>query len=133
MAPTEPENRLDGPGRPNVPFVGHGANWLRTLLHLRYRAKRAVGIAVPLEALCDSANYRIARLELYKAALGDEPKRCRHMSFRQILASPPPMTFAALWRDDVLAAIQRTLGDLPHDDAVELAAAYHEIDHGVFC
>lgn len=93
---TEPTN---GP-RSDVPWHRHEAAFIRTAVHLAYRA-RAQGVHMPPEDVFDATEYGLSPTRRYAAALGDEPARLAGCDFATIRATPPPVAFAELWQADV--------------------------------
>lgn len=82
------------------PYAQHGDSFIRTCIHVAYRACLLDVYARP-SGLCAGARYGLSPACLYAEALGDEPERLAEASFREILARPPPDAFAALWNQDV--------------------------------
>lgn len=82
-------------------WAGHGARYIRTLLHLRHRLASR-GHAVSLEMAFCSAAYGLSRIEDYRISLGDEPARNDWRRMADVLAEPVPEEFKNLWSDDVV-------------------------------
>jgi hypothetical protein len=81
-------------------FQGHAMNFIRIVLHLCHRAKDLDVWLTPSE-LCAGRQYGLSHANRYRMALGDEPLRLAHASFREILATVAPSEFFQLWTDDV--------------------------------
>ena len=78
----------------------HGPEFHRALIHIRYRAIQA---GLPL-SWREVAPQTCCPMWMLAAALGNEPHRCRHQTFAQIMARPMPRRFRKLWnRRHVLA------------------------------
>ncbi len=91
--------------RPTVapqPYAGHGASFIRIALHLRHRAK-ALGVHLLANALCGGPRYGLSPASAYRAALGHEPAKMAHLTFREIAGIEPPTEFTNLWASDVAA------------------------------
>lgn len=88
----------DAVGGPS--YRAHEAAFVRTVVHLCYRAAKA-GRRIAPSAVFGCRQYGLSRPERYVAALDDEPRRCTDRLFRDILATEPPAAFANLWHDDV--------------------------------
>jgi hypothetical protein len=84
------------------PYHGHGASFIRIALHLRHRAWQN-GVHLLANELCGGSRYGLSPGSAYKGALGDEPRRLAHLTFKQIAAIEPPAAFTQLWADDVVA------------------------------
>ena len=82
--------------------AGHGASFIRIALHLRHRA-REHGVILLANDLCGGPRYGLSSGTCYRAALGDEPGRMAHLTFREIAAIEPPTEFTNLWASDVAA------------------------------
>ncbi len=89
-----------------IPFYGHGACFIRSAMHLCYRAK-AAGILVSPADVCDSLGYGLSRTNAYVTALGSEPRRLASERFLDILATPYPTAFWRLWTTDVAQWLSR--------------------------
>jgi hypothetical protein len=83
-----------------IPFYGHGARFIRTVLHLCHRAA-AAGTPVTPSEVCAGPGYALSRTNDYRAALGAEPRRLARERFRDVLAAPYPQAFWRLWTTDV--------------------------------
>ncbi len=83
-------------------YTGHGASFIRIALHLRHRA-REHGVMLLANYLCGGPRYGLSPAAAYRAALGDEPTRLAHLTFREIAAIQPPIEFTNLWASDVAA------------------------------
>jgi hypothetical protein len=81
-------------------YHGHDHVFIRTCLHLAYRAQQA-GIAICPNVFCAGRGYGLYPATSYERALGDEPEQLRHLKFQELLAIEPPAAFTALWQDDV--------------------------------
>lgn len=93
--------------RASVPaYFGHGASFIRTVLHLRHRATKHHAHVVPSQ-LCAGRHYGLSNAERYVDALGDEPDRLANDTFRSILNATPPPEFSRLWADDFIAYHKR--------------------------
>lgn len=91
--------------RPTVkvpPYHGHGASFIRIVLHLRHRALRHQ-INLLANELCGGQRNGLSPGTAYKGTLGDEPRRLAYLTFAQIAAIKPPAEFTKLWDDDVVA------------------------------
>ena len=89
------------PARTDLPpYFGHEHAFIRIAIHLCHRAGRN-GISVAPAVVCAGYQYRLSHAARYQEALGDEPRRCVDLSFREILASPAPRPFLDLWRADL--------------------------------
>lgn len=80
-------------------FHDHGEKWIRAALHCLQRV-RALGQDVCIPAVIDLQRggvERAANAWHYYRALGDEPTRMSACSFAEILETPPPSEFRALW------------------------------------
>ena len=84
-----------------VPFHGHEAPFIRTVLHLRHRAD-AIGTTIAPWQLCAGRDYGLSHANCYRKALGDEPQRLADLSIREINGRPMPESFSRLWSDDML-------------------------------
>jgi hypothetical protein len=76
----------------------HGLYFIRICLHLMHRAK---ALGVPHIVPVAGFQYGLSPGWEYRDALGDEPERCRSMTFTEIQEQPKPAAFAKLWNDDV--------------------------------
>lgn len=87
---------------PTLPWAdGHDNAWIRSAIHLCYRARL---LGVPLDGeLCGVAgpNYGLSVPARYAEALGAEPFAMEDFSIRQVLETRPPAAFEALWQNDV--------------------------------
>ncbi len=83
-------------------YTGHGASFIRIALHLRHRA-REHGVLLLANDLCGGPRYGLSSASAYRAALGDEPTRLAHLTFREIAAIQPPEAITNLWASDVAA------------------------------
>jgi len=83
---------------------GHGPEWHRAIIHLRYRAM-LTGASIGWHEITTHA--RCPMHELVRA-LGDEPHTCRHKTFADFMARPLPRRFRKLWNRRHVAA-ERTL------------------------
>jgi len=84
----------------SLPYAGHGDRFIRAALHLQYRAAIA-DVAVAPSQLCAGREYGLSHANRYRDALGDEPRRLAHGSFRELLDRPPPEPFSRLWAEDI--------------------------------
>jgi hypothetical protein len=89
-------------------YAGHGATFIRIALHLRHRA-REQGVLLLADALCAGPRYGLSMATCYRAALGDEPNKLAHLSFREFAGIEPPTEFTNLWASDVAAHDQSSL------------------------
>jgi hypothetical protein len=99
------------------PFDDHGGDFARVCLHLRWRAARG-GVVVPLARLAGGLEYRMAKIESYRVALGNEPWRLRDASFQTIAKTRPPRKFADLWQRDVSAWLRSCAAAGPITDEI---------------
>jgi hypothetical protein len=83
-----------------VPFYGHGAIYIRAILHLCYRAAK-VGMGVSPSEVYLANGYSLSRTIQYRTALGAEPRRMVDASFEEICNTPYPKAFWRLWTSDV--------------------------------
>lgn len=83
---------------------GHGASFIRIALHLRHRAWQR-GVYLLANELCGGSRYGLSPGTAYKGALGDEPRRLAHLTFKQIAAIKPPTAFTNLWLEDQQSAL----------------------------
>jgi hypothetical protein len=90
------------PTVPVPPYYGHGASFIRIVLHLRHRAWQH-GVCLLAKELCGGQRYCLSPGSAYKGTLGDEPRRLAHLTFNQIAVIEPPADFTKLWADDVVA------------------------------
>jgi hypothetical protein len=88
------------PEEESFAFVGHGINFIRIVLHLCHRAKQSDMWLTPA-GLCAGRQYGLSHANRYRAALGDEPQRLAHASFREIIATPAPSEFSQIWTEDL--------------------------------
>jgi len=87
--------------RTNLPaHFGHGIEFIRVCLHLRYRAKLA-GVHIAPNNLCAGWQYGLSHASRYARALGDEPARRVEAKFREILTTPIPGLFHDRWLNDI--------------------------------
>jgi len=90
-----------------VPFIAHEWRFIRACLHLDYRLDRLVNGGV--DPAVDTLTYGLeSGIDRYRDAIGSEPEQCDGYSLSEILATPPPTTFAKLWRHDVVAWLSQT-------------------------
>ncbi|MDX1945245.1 MAG: hypothetical protein SFU86_07550 [Pirellulaceae bacterium] len=80
----------------------HGFRFLRTVIHLWYRALTS-GFFGHLDAIMGPM-YGIASMARYVEALGDEPRRMFAETFGHIQATKPPAAFSALWTNELSRA-----------------------------
>lgn len=92
---------LNSGPRAEIPFHGHEHRFIRTVLHLAYRATRA-GTQLFSCDVFSGGTYALSSAWSYAAALGDEPERLSYMPISAVLETRPPSAFVDLWRDDVL-------------------------------
>jgi hypothetical protein len=78
----------------------HDHMFIRTCLHLAYRAEQA-GVEICPNVFCAGRGYGLYPATSYRRTLGDEPEQLRQLKFQEILAIEPPAAFTALWQDDV--------------------------------
>lgn len=96
QAVAEPE-----PAAPQTPpFQHHGDSFIRTCIHVSYRANHLNVPARP-SGLCAGSRYGLSPAYQYGEALGDEPEQLAEAKFRDILARPLPDAFVQLWNQDV--------------------------------
>jgi hypothetical protein len=84
-----------------VPFLGHGARFIRAALHLCHRAQ-AVGAWIAASRVFYGARYGLSHAAAYRKALGTEPRRLANVRMHDILRSPAPKAFSRLWTADVV-------------------------------
>lgn len=84
------------------PWFQHGADYIRALCHLAYRAE-VDGHMIVADAAFASDIYELSSLDDYREALGDEPKQLFGCSFAAIRATRPPEAFVELWQSDLQA------------------------------
>ena len=77
-------------GKPK--WVGHGVEFIRTMLHLWHRLENR-GHVVSLVAAFNAEMYGLSTIEDYRDALGDEPGRCDWRPLREVLDEPAPDEF----------------------------------------
>lgn len=80
--------------------VAHGARWLRTLIHLVYRAKLRGHLARITDVATCRSDVDSYRLTL---ALGNEPRDREHEPLGRIINSPAPRIFTRLARQSTPA------------------------------
>jgi hypothetical protein len=83
-----------------IPFYGYGATFIRIVLHLCHRADAACVPIAPRE-VCETIGYCLSPVNVYRSALGTEPRRLARASMREIVATPYPKPFWRLWANDV--------------------------------
>jgi hypothetical protein len=102
-------NELDDTDRLTAPWVGHGADWIRRVIHLRHRVEMLTGNETPYPAIQVAGwHYRLPNPLDFHRALGNEPARLMDCSFAEIEATPAPHEFSLLF-DQGVAAWQRYL------------------------
>lgn len=82
------------------PFRDHGLRFVRTCLHL-WRRAQAAGWEVPLSGYCAGRQYGLSHINMYREALGDEPRRLAGYAIRDIINAPYPREFRRLWDEDM--------------------------------
>ncbi len=87
------------PDPDEVPWVGHGAPFLRAAAHLRLRLARFDRSWDPSHLGSGGFLYALSEAAAYDAALGPELERTS-APISEILASPPPPAFEALFEED---------------------------------
>jgi hypothetical protein len=99
-----------GPDRPTRAFEAefdftiHGPAWIRCALHLHWRAaqlRRITGLTPNTTGIIHRTRWHSGG-SLYRVALGDEPKQMQAATFAEILATPAPSAFSAIWDQDCL-------------------------------
>lgn len=90
------------------PWVGHGADFIRCLAHLRHRLENR-GIVVESEQIYPHELYDVSSLDSYTDALKDEPERLSWLSLTEAMSRPIPAEFLKLWGSDVAASVKRSL------------------------
>jgi len=83
-----------------VPFIGHGATFIRIVLHLCHRAD-AANVPVAPREVCETFGHCLSRMNVYRSALGAEPRRLARASIQEVVATPYPKPFWRLWTSDV--------------------------------
>jgi hypothetical protein len=84
-----------------VPFLGHGARFIRAALHLCHRAQ-AAGVPVAPAQVCAGSNYGLSHATCYRDALGTEFGWSAGDRMLNILRRPAPKAFSQLWTADVV-------------------------------
>jgi hypothetical protein len=100
---TDMARRVAGPlvsEHRRIPFYGHGATFIRIVLHLCHRADVANVPVAPRE-VCDTVGHCLSPINVYRSALGAEPRRLARASMREVVATPYPKAFWHLWTSDV--------------------------------
>jgi hypothetical protein len=86
-----------------LPWFQHGWQFLRRIVHLRYRAGR-LGQDIPLNSLhAAGPSYGLSHISCYERELGCEPVYSIGKSFAEIEATEPPPRFLDLFRRDMKA------------------------------
>jgi hypothetical protein len=83
-----------------VPWLGHGATWIRTALHLRFRALQ-IGHVMELGTVFSSDKYSLSHPYRYWGALLPEMKWMVDVPIFELAATSPTAEFVDLWRADV--------------------------------
>lgn len=78
------------------PWLGHDPKWLRTALHLCYRAWLIAGVAPAIDLLFDADALALPAPRRFARALGDEPRRLVNRPVEAINETNPPRRFTAL-------------------------------------
>lgn len=107
-------------GRP--PWHLHGPRFIRALIHLEHRAKRA-GHRVGLYTMARFSTYALSPAWMYREALGDEPRRMVDRSFVEINAEAMPASFVRLFNSDALAWVNAS-GGPESRERVSMATPY---------
>ncbi|HAN97031.1 MAG TPA: hypothetical protein DCQ98_06165 [Planctomycetaceae bacterium] len=102
-------------------YWGHGPSFLRIAIHLAYRACRA-GFAVRPAGVVATSRLGLSPMAGYEETLGDEPRRLRHSSLRQLAVTPPPHAFTRQWRTDLRRFQDQTASnpECPYEHCVVL-------------
>jgi hypothetical protein len=83
------------------PWAGHGPDWIRRAIHLRYRAQ-LLGVDVPLKAMnVAGPAYALSMPSNYEIELNHEPAMSTRKTFAEIDAMLMPPRFAKRFADDV--------------------------------
>lgn len=77
------------------PYHGHGLSFIRTVIHLAYRAT-LVGFDTAPAGIFSGTRHGLSLTREYQDALGDEPSRLLDLTFRDIASTKPPAAFADL-------------------------------------
>lgn len=106
---SEPEPSAVSPGVPESdsvprPWDTHGADFVRPFLHLIERANCAGWGLSAEDAWC---GYGLSPLRLYRAALGDEPKRLAGLPMSEVVATEAPASFVQFAESDLSRAESR--------------------------
>jgi hypothetical protein len=88
-------------GTTEQPWIGHDAGFIRRGLHIHFRAVNRRWLLTPGDLCLTGEHYGTSDINAYLAALGDEPDRCRLLSFAEIETIPAPESFTRLFVDDV--------------------------------
>jgi len=94
-----------------IPFLGHGARFIRIVLHLCHRASAAGAPIAPREVF-DGTGYCLSRMNQYRSALGAEPRRLAQAGMREILDTPYPQAFWRLWTTDLARWLSHCTSEL---------------------
>ncbi len=95
----------NGPGAA-VPWRWHEWGFIRTVLHLRYRAE-LLGVKLSPTDVFIASDYELSSTWRYLSALGDEPARLTDHDFARISAISPPSVFVEQWEADAYASMSR--------------------------
>jgi hypothetical protein len=96
---------MQSPLTTSPPWAGHEApTFVRACLHLSSRAFAAGHWLPPRNLHCAGPAYGLSDICDYATALGDEVEQLATMPVSQILATPAPDAFQALWNSDTEAA-----------------------------
>jgi hypothetical protein len=95
----------NGPGAA-VPWRWHEWSFIRTVLHLRYRAE-SLGIKLSSTDVFSASDYGLSTTWRYLAGLGDEAARLANLDFATISMMTPPDVFVDLWEADVCTWMSR--------------------------
>jgi hypothetical protein len=95
----------NGPGAA-IPWRWHESGFIRTALHLAYRAA-ARGLDLSPTDVFAASDYDLSPTRRYAAALGDEPDRLAGLDFATIKSTPLPTALVDLWKADVQAWMSR--------------------------
>jgi len=89
------------PSRSDVPmYFGHGANFIRIVIHLAYRASLA-GFEISPAGIAATHRLGLSPIASYADALGDEPHRYLDLELRALVSHEPPDEFVQRWTADM--------------------------------